>query len=87
MERPDEVRALARLRAAELGGATGGIGGVHDAVARRVFGALGPTAAPVRAAHDAIARAVYGGLRAWLQATASDSSSRSLPVSVRTSGS
>jgi pimeloyl-ACP methyl ester carboxylesterase len=63
MERPDEVRALARLGAAELGGATGGIGGIHDAVARRVFGALGPTAAPVRAAHDAIARSVYGGLR------------------------
>lgn len=63
MERPDEVRALARLGAAELGVATGGIGGIHDAVARRVFGALGPTAGPVRAAHDAIARGVYAGLR------------------------
>jgi PGAP1-like protein len=63
MERPDEVRALARLGAAELGGAAAGIGGIHDAIARRVFGALGPTAAPVRAAHDAIARGVYASLR------------------------
>jgi hypothetical protein len=63
MERPDELRALARLGAAELGGAAGGIRGIHDAVARRVFGALGPTAAPVRRMHDAIAHGVYAGVR------------------------
>ena len=44
MERPDELRALAVLAAAELGGAAGGIGGVHDAIAQRVFGALGASA-------------------------------------------
>jgi pimeloyl-ACP methyl ester carboxylesterase len=62
-QRPDEVRALSRLAAAELGDGAGGIGSVHDAVARRVFGALGPNAEPARVAHDAIARGVYASLR------------------------
>jgi pimeloyl-ACP methyl ester carboxylesterase len=59
----DELRALSRLAATELGGAVGGVGAVHDAIARRVFGALGPSARPVRVAHDAIARTAYASVR------------------------
>ena len=62
MERPDELRALAVLAAAELGGAAGGIGGVHDAIAQRVFGALGGRAEPVRRAHDTIAQGAYASV-------------------------
>ncbi|MEZ0294307.1 MAG: alpha/beta hydrolase, partial [Solirubrobacteraceae bacterium] len=62
MERPDELRALAVLAAAELGGAAGGIGGVHDAIAQRVFGALGGPAEPVRRAHDTIAQGAYASV-------------------------
>jgi len=62
-EVPDEPRALSRLAAAELGDGAGGIGGVHDAIASRVFGALGPSARPVRLAHDAIAQGVYASVR------------------------
>ena len=62
MERPDELRALAVLAAAELGGAAGGIGGVHDAIAQRVFGALGAPADPVRRAHDGIAQGTYASI-------------------------
>ena len=62
-QRPDELRALSRLAAAELGGGAAGIGSVHDAIARRVFGALGPSAGPARPAHDAIARGVYASVR------------------------
>jgi pimeloyl-ACP methyl ester carboxylesterase len=61
--RPDELRALSRLAAAELGGGAGGIGGVHDAIARRVFAALGPPAQPVRVTHDVIAQGVYASLQ------------------------
>jgi len=60
---PDELRALSRLAADEVGGGAGGIGSVHDAIARRVFGALGPSARPVQVAHDTIARGVYASLR------------------------
>jgi acetyl esterase/lipase len=62
-DRPDELRALSRLAAAELGGGAGGIGSVHDAIARRVFGAVGPSGRPVQLAHDAIARGVYASVR------------------------
>ena len=62
MERPDELRALAVLAAAELGGAAGGIGDVHDAIARRVFGAVGGSADPVRRAHDTIAQVSYASV-------------------------
>jgi pimeloyl-ACP methyl ester carboxylesterase len=58
----DELRALSRLASSELAGGTGAIGGMHDAIAGRVFGALGPSARPVRLAHDAIARGVYGSV-------------------------
>jgi pimeloyl-ACP methyl ester carboxylesterase len=61
---PDEVRALSRLTFTELGDATGGIGGVHRAVAARVFGLTGPTAAPARLLHDGISTGVYRALRA-----------------------
>jgi pimeloyl-ACP methyl ester carboxylesterase len=60
---PDELRALSRLAAAELSGGAGGIGSVHDAIARRVFEAIGPTAGPARVAHDTIARGVYASLQ------------------------
>jgi pimeloyl-ACP methyl ester carboxylesterase len=64
MPEPDELRALSRLVARELGGgAAAGIGGVHQAVAQRVFAAVGPTARPAQIAHDAVAGAVYAGLR------------------------
>ena len=61
--RPDELRALSRLAAAELSGGAGGIGSVHDAIARRVFTAIGPSAEPARRAHHAIARGVYASLQ------------------------
>ena len=57
----DELQALARLTFEELGGAAGGIGQVHRAIADRAFGAAG-SGAP-RAIHDAIAGGVYAGLR------------------------
>ncbi len=62
-DRQAELRALSRLAAAELGGGAAGIGGVHEAIAGRVFGALGPRARPARLAHDAIARGVYASLQ------------------------
>jgi pimeloyl-ACP methyl ester carboxylesterase len=62
-QRPDEVLALSRLAAAELGSGAGGIGSVHDAIAARVFGALGPSARPAQVAHGAIARGVYASVR------------------------
>ena len=64
MERPDELRALAVLAATEVGGAAGGIGGVHDAIAQRVFGALGASAEPVRRTHDTIAQGAYASVGA-----------------------
>jgi pimeloyl-ACP methyl ester carboxylesterase len=63
MGQPDEVRALARLGFEELGALTGGIGGIHRAIADRVFRRIGPQAAPVRAAHHAISGGVYAGVR------------------------
>jgi pimeloyl-ACP methyl ester carboxylesterase len=63
MPETDEARALARLAADELGGATGGIGNIHAAIAGRVFGALGGPARPVQAVHDAISRGVYASVR------------------------
>ena len=48
MERARRAARARPLAAAELGGGAGGIGGVHDAIAQRVFGALGPSAAPAR---------------------------------------
>jgi pimeloyl-ACP methyl ester carboxylesterase len=63
MERPDELRALARLTAAEARAGVGGIGAIHTAIATRVFRAIGPQAAPARLAHDAIARGVYASIR------------------------
>src|SRR5687768_17490753 len=62
-QRPDELRALSRLAAAELAGGTGGIGSMHDAIARRVFDAVGPGARATQLAHDAIARGVYASLQ------------------------
>jgi pimeloyl-ACP methyl ester carboxylesterase len=65
--RPDELRALARLAAAELAGATGGIGQLHRAIADRAFGASGAGASPARRIHDGISGAVYGSLRGAVQ--------------------
>jgi pimeloyl-ACP methyl ester carboxylesterase len=58
----DELRALSRLAFDEVGSAPGGIGGVHRAIADRVFGALGPAARPVEAVHGAIAAASYAAV-------------------------
>ena len=63
VRRPDEVRALSRLSFEEFGRAAGGIGGMHTAIAGRVFRYVGAGAAPVRVVHDTIAGGVYGGLR------------------------
>ena len=60
---PDELRALSRLAASELGAGAAGIGGVHAAIAGRVFGAVGPTGRTARIAHDAISRGVYASVR------------------------
>jgi pimeloyl-ACP methyl ester carboxylesterase len=60
--KPDELRALTRLAASELAAGSTAIGGMHDAIATRVFGALGPGARPVRLAHDAIAGGVYASV-------------------------
>jgi pimeloyl-ACP methyl ester carboxylesterase len=62
MTEVDEVRSLARLGFDELRGVTGGIGGVHRAVASRAFRMSGAGAAPARALHDAISTGVYAGL-------------------------
>jgi pimeloyl-ACP methyl ester carboxylesterase len=59
----DELRELSRFAAGEVGDGVGGIGGVHDAIARRVFTAVGPSARPVQLAHDAIAHGVYASVR------------------------
>src|SRR5437868_444719 len=63
-EDPDELRALAELGFKELGGAIGGIGDIHGAVAQRVFRAVGPGGAIARAAHDAISRTAYAAVAA-----------------------
>ena len=60
---PDELRALSRLTFDELGSATGGIGGMHRAIADRVFRAVGPSARTVEVAHHAISGGVYAALR------------------------
>jgi pimeloyl-ACP methyl ester carboxylesterase len=66
-DRVAELRALTRLAADELGGAVGGGGSMHRAIAERVLAAVekgvGPGAAPVKATHHAIAGGVYAALR------------------------
>ena len=44
--RPDEVRALSRLSFEELASAAGGIGGMHSAIAGRVFRYVGGAGRP-----------------------------------------
>ncbi len=61
--RPDEVRGLSDLAFGELRDAMGGIGAVHQAIAKRAFDAVGPGGAPVRVVHDAVSAGVYAGLR------------------------
>ncbi|MBI5105889.1 MAG: alpha/beta fold hydrolase [Solirubrobacterales bacterium] len=63
-----EAGALARLTLEELGLATGGIGGVHRAIASRVFRYVGPQSTPARMVHDAVSGAVYGGLHGGARA-------------------
>jgi hypothetical protein len=62
MGQVDELRGLARLGFDELRRATGGIAGVHLAVAARAFRASGRGALPARTLHDAISNGVYAGL-------------------------
>ena len=57
-----ELRALTVLGFEELRQASGGIGGIQQAVTRRVFRAVGPGAALVRPVHEAVTRGVYAGL-------------------------
>ena len=57
-----ELRALTVLGFDELRRASGGIGGVQQAVTGRVFRAVGPGAALVRPVHEAVTRGVYAGL-------------------------
>ncbi|MGZ4276361.1 MAG: esterase/lipase family protein [Solirubrobacteraceae bacterium] len=59
----DEARELVRTGFVELGRAMAGIGGVHLAIADRVFKAVGPGGLPARVAHDAISKSVYATLR------------------------
>jgi triacylglycerol esterase/lipase EstA (alpha/beta hydrolase family) len=70
-QRPDETRALTRLAFDELGGAVGGIGQFHRAIANRIFTAVGDGGRAAQAAHDVISRAVYAGLRSSANALAS----------------
>ena len=59
-----EIKALTRIAFDELAAATGGIHGVHAAIAGRVFRAVGPQARPVAIAHDAVSRMAYGAIAA-----------------------
>jgi pimeloyl-ACP methyl ester carboxylesterase len=63
----EERRALARIATDEAAGLPGGVGGVHAAIADRVFSALGPTAAPVQVLHDGISRGAYRGVRGGMR--------------------
>ena len=58
VSQPNEVGALSRLGFEELGSFAGGIGGIHRAIADRVFRAVGPQAAPVRVIHDTVSSGV-----------------------------
>jgi pimeloyl-ACP methyl ester carboxylesterase len=73
--RSSEIHALGGLAGQAFSRPAGLARDVHDAVARRAFGALGVLAAPVRLLHDGISSAVYravgAGLRAPLVAGAS----------------
>jgi pimeloyl-ACP methyl ester carboxylesterase len=60
----DELRALSRFAFDEVGSAPGGIGGMHRAVADRVFGAVGPQARPIEVLHRAAADLSYGAVKA-----------------------
>src|SRR3954452_5042885 len=62
-----EAQALSRLAAQELPSLPSGIGGMHDAISGRVFGALGPLGAPVRVVHDVAAHGAYRGVRGGLR--------------------
>jgi pimeloyl-ACP methyl ester carboxylesterase len=66
-DRLAELRALSRLPFDEIAGAVGGQGGVHQAIAGRVFRGVsrgvGPFARPVQLTHDAVAAGVYGAMR------------------------
>jgi pimeloyl-ACP methyl ester carboxylesterase len=58
-----ETSALTALVLHELGGAVGGIGNIHRAVAGRIFAGvrrgLGDSATPIQLAHDGISGAIY----------------------------
>jgi pimeloyl-ACP methyl ester carboxylesterase len=61
--RTDELRGLSDLAFSELGDAVGGIGAIHQAIAKRAFDGVGPAGAPVRLAHDAVSAGLYAGVR------------------------
>jgi pimeloyl-ACP methyl ester carboxylesterase len=68
MPRSAEAPALTRFAFDELADGVGGIGGVHRAIADRVFRHVGPGGRPAQVAHDAIAAGVYAGVRAAFRA-------------------
>jgi pimeloyl-ACP methyl ester carboxylesterase len=59
----DEVRGLGRLLFHTFDRVTARVEEIHEAVARRSFGAAGPPAAPARVMHDAISAGVYATVR------------------------
>jgi pimeloyl-ACP methyl ester carboxylesterase len=58
-----ETSALTALALAELGGAVGGVGNIHRAVADRIFAGvrlgIGDPVTPIQRVHDGIAGAIY----------------------------
>jgi pimeloyl-ACP methyl ester carboxylesterase len=66
--RSDEIRAGGVLAADAIGSIGTLAGGLHEAIAGRVFGSLGPLGAPARFMHDGITRAVHSGVRAGVRA-------------------
>ncbi len=82
----DETRALARLTADELRGATRGIEDVHRAIARRAFTAGGAVARPAHLLHDGISAGVYAAVRGGMRGAglAAEAVAARRPVEVST---
>src|ERR1035437_2200211 len=54
-----EIAGLGAVTGQALPGNVATVRGVHQAVAKRIFGAFGPVTTPVRVAHDGIAGGIY----------------------------
>jgi pimeloyl-ACP methyl ester carboxylesterase len=66
--RRDEIHALGELAGEAVGGLAGVGSEMHEAIARRVFGALGPLGEPARIVHDGATATVHGAVRSSLRA-------------------